>query len=1297
MSANLRNYSLVLLGYLFLNLCFLESSGSTQEELSHSIIINSFGDTIISGRAIPLSDSTFKISSKDIEYKQVNPSYSSLELQQTQVDLSKLEHIDFKPNNVKTVVIDDTVIQQEGLDYVAKGKIKNYTEYKNTPLELYETRENAISDIEFLDIETGLSSSCVRSIMEDSHGNIWLGTKGGVNINTGNELVVFNTANGFISNRVNDIIEDNSGIYWIATDIGICKYDGKSITYFTEKDGLSHAFILDIFEDSNGTIWFGTNGGGLIKYDGKSFVNYTPEMGLSNVVRNIFEDSKGNIWLSSYTNGVLKYDGEIFTHYDASTGLGSNDIMPVFEDSEGRIWFGTWDAGISIFDGENFSRLTKADGLCDDRINDIKADSEGNIWIGTWEGLSKFDGETIINYKEENGLSDNDILKIYCDNSGKIWLGTYQGGVNSINPNGFSNFINPIHHNSNNILSLLEDRRNTLWFGTWNGISKFNGTTFKNYVSDEFSFHYGHSLLEDSEGNIWIGGDNGILAKFTNELFVSFKIHEVVDNRINDLVEDDSGKIWIATQQSGLYSCDEDNITVYSVGKDVIANDIRDLEIDKQGNIWLATRGTGVAKIESGNITYFTEKEGLSSNNVICVLIDSHENIWFGTEDKGISFYDGKHFNNDLIPDIFSGNSIQGLLENKEGDIWVTTTNGVYLLKNNNKNDSFQLIDSYKFNTNDGLSSSSFNERSLIIDNKNRLWLGSIRGVNMLPVSNIVPENETLRLTLTGVETNETIVNYFNLPDEFNKIIKYDSVVPLYNYPVNPIFTYKLDHIKFKFSVIAHQVTPDVKYSYRIKELNTQWSNPSNETFAEYRNLPRGINTFQVRAQRKGKSWSDPVEYIFKVKPPFWLTYWAIVVYALLLFSLISLYVQWRTQRHRKRQTELEGINAELNLAKDQAEESSKLKSAFMLNLSHEIRTPMNGIMGFTELLKQPELTNETIKSYIELIQKSGTRLINTVTDLVEISTIQTKQTSLKMERIDPIKLLSRVCENFQADIEDKGIEFAYPSDHKDDVFISTDSSKLETVFKHIIRNALKYTEEGKISVGFKIEQDKNNGKIKFWIEDTGIGIPENKLNKIFDPFVQADVEDRDALQGSGLGLAIVKEYVQLLGGELELESKEGIGSRFTVVLPGNPEVIYQSDSSLKPNEKTQDVEDPIEILIAEDDELSIDYLIIILKKFPVKIHVAKNGIEAIEKCKSNPNIKIILMDLKMPDMNGFEATAKIRQFNRDILIVAQTAYAMVGDREKAIKAGCDDYLTKPLKREIFVQKMTRYLRILQE
>jgi PAS domain S-box-containing protein len=383
----------------------------------------------------------------------------------------------------------------------------------------------------------------------------------------------------------------------------------------------------------------------------------------------------------------------------------------------------------------------------------------------------------------------------------------------------------------------------------------------------------------------------------------------------------------------------------------------------------------------------------------------------------------------------------------------------------------------------------------------------------------------------------------------------------------------------------------------------------------------------------------------------------------------------------------------DLLAAKEKAEESDRLKSAFLANMSHEIRTPMNGILGFAELLNEPDLTGTEQQKCIDMIGKSGKRMLNIINDIIDISKIESGLMAADIKEAMINEQTEYIYTFFKPEVEAKGIKFSLKNTlPQKEAIIKTDREKLYAILTNLVKNAIKYTKEGAIEFGYHLKKYNESVELEFYVKDTGIGIPKDRQEAIFERFIQADIADKMAYQGAGLGLAITKAYIEMLGGRIWVESEEGKGSTFYFTLPFTTvsAVETTADKELLPDSNTDNVR-KLKILIAEDDEVSEMVISSFIKSFIKKVLKAKTGVEAVEICRENPDIDLVLMDIRMPEMSGYEATNQIRQFNKEVVIIAQTAYGLTGESEKAIKAGCTDYIAKPINKNELVEMLQKY------
>ncbi|WP_423126445.1 hybrid sensor histidine kinase/response regulator [Gaoshiqia sp. Z1-71] len=384
----------------------------------------------------------------------------------------------------------------------------------------------------------------------------------------------------------------------------------------------------------------------------------------------------------------------------------------------------------------------------------------------------------------------------------------------------------------------------------------------------------------------------------------------------------------------------------------------------------------------------------------------------------------------------------------------------------------------------------------------------------------------------------------------------------------------------------------------------------------------------------------------------------------------------------------------ELIRAKEKAEEGDRLKSAFLANMSHEIRTPMNGILGFTELLKTLKLNGEEQQTYIGIIEKSGTRMLNIINDIINISKIESRQIEVSVSETNINEQVEYIYHFFRLEAKQKKLHISYKNAlQRNEAFIKTDREKVYAVLTNLVKNAIKFTQTGSIELGYL----KKDRFLEFYVKDSGPGIPDEQKEIIFERFRRGNETLTRNHEGAGLGLSISKAYVEMLGGRIWVENNaekntNTSGSTFFFTIPAHPvNKTNQITPVAPPDQSAKNGTGKLTILIIEDDETSEMLINKMIEGFAWKILKATTGVEAVEICRKNPDIDLVLMDINVPEMDGYVATRNIRKFNKEVIIIAQTGYALAGDREKSIAAGCNNYISKPIDRVDLRKMITSY------
>ncbi len=834
----------------------------------------------------------------------------------------------------------DTI--KTGVPIPTKGKVVTAIQPQFTPALPPRFKDAAINNLHYLDVDQGMSSSYVRSILEDKSGNLWFGTAGGgVSRYDGESFTHYTEKEGLSNNVVWSILEDKSGNLWFGTiGGGVSRYDGESFTHYTEKEGLSNNSVRSILEDKSGNLWFATAGGGVSRYDGESFTHYTEKEGLSNnVVWSILEDKSGNLWFGTAGGGVSRYDGESFTHYAEKEGL-SNVVVSILEDKSGNLWFGTNGGGVSRYDGESFTHYTEKEGLSNNIVWSILEDKSGKLWFATaGGGVNRYDGESFTHYTKKEGLS-NIVFSILEDKSGNLWFGTYGGGVSRYDGESFTHYTEKEGLSNVVVLSVLEDKSGNLWFGTYaGGVSRYDGESFTHYTEKEgLSNNVVMSILEDKSGNLWFGTNEGGVSRYDGESFTHFTEKEgLSNNSVWSILEDKTGNLWFGTYGGGVSRYDGESFTHFTE-KEGLSNVVVSTLKDKSGNLWFGTYGGGVSRYDGESFTHYTEKEGLSNNVVWSILEDKSGNLWFGTNGGGVSRYDGESFTHFTEKEGLSNNSVWSILEDKSGNLWLSTENGlnqfvmvdgIGLQPQNDKKTTRVTYEIARFEKNDGLKGMDFYINSACLDSKNRAWWGSGKSLTTLDLNlhTINPNPPTVYLR--QLDINEQFIDYRNITDSLGNEIGFNGVKTFENYPLNLELPYDKNHLTFHFAAVDWSAPHKIQYSYLMEGLNSNWSKPSHDAKADYRNLPYGTYTFEVRAIGESGEWSEAFEYTFTIHPPWWHTWWARAGYGVLAVLLVFGVVRWRTaklkQRQRELETEVDNATKEIRAQKQEVEKQKEV------------------------------------------------------------------------------------------------------------------------------------------------------------------------------------------------------------------------------------------------------------------------------------------------------------------------------------------------------------------------------------
>ena len=1228
-----------------------------------------------------------------------------------------------------------------------------------------------LNDIKFshLDIEDGLSNNQVNTIMKDRSGFMWFGTMSGLNRFDGYDFKVFRHIAGdptsLSDSYIEDIQEDRLGRLWIKTRKGLNMYDPKTEKFTSHPNMLSKKTPIDpmtvnsILCDENGIFWTAFKGAGLYKiiFDENrdsteiSIIERQPgdtSSLYSNDISDIQTDHSGNIWLV-HSDGMLEklnsrtHEVEYSNNYLSSLYNGKTFSYRLFTDTDNDIWIYAVDdaKGVFYFNGKNkkFIHLnTKSNyKLSTDIIKGgLEEDDNGMIWIGTDHGginmLDKRDFKITYLYHDNTNpfsVSQNVISCINKDNMGTMWVGTFKKGI-SYYRQGIFNFKLFKHSVSdtnslpfNDIHCFEEDHKGNLWIGTnGGGLIYFDRKriTFKRYQHNEndpnsLSSDVIISLELDSKNNLWIGTFYGGLNKFDGKKFTRFTYNNHVNRSIASdkiwlLHEDFKGTLWVGTLGAGLDTLNQETgeFTHFKKtgGNSIHSDFITDIEESQNGDLWIGSSyGIDHYDRKKNKFTHIVtdpdNPNSLSNFNVNCILENSQGNLWVGTRD-GLNFYDKTNSSfkvfrtEDGLPD----NAILTILEDTKGNLWLGTSNGLsyMLLEGTPATRDFR----YRFinyDNQDGLQGREFNFGAAYKTRDGQLFFGGPNGMNVL--------SEEISLNTQVPEVAFTNFQVFNksvkIGQELNGRVLLEKSI---TYTDQVALKHSENIFSIEFAGLDFFQPLKSKYAYMLEGFNNDWLITGGDfRKVTYTNLDPGSYTFKVRASNGEGYWRDEIKSLkIVISPPFWKTPLAFVIYGIFIIGALLLARTILLERERmKHKLELERQESE------RVHELNMIKTRFFTNVSHELRTPLSLIIAPIEKLIKT-IHNRDQQQQMIVMQRNAKRLLNLVNQLLDFRKMEVQKFKLNPCNADIIRFIKETSESFIDLSESNDIQFEIKTSVSQ-LVMSFDQDKMEKIIFNLLSNAFKFTpQNGAITVNidvFNATASKKQLSIK--VMDSGIGIPKDKLDKIFDRFFQNTVQGAMMNPGSGIGLALTKEFVELHGGSIYVNSQPNEGSTFIVTIPvttNHP--IHKSlptSTISKKDGLSNDIfsdKGPIHqvgdqkqvVLLVEDNDDFRFYLKDNLKSNYTIVDVS-NGKDGWEKVLAiNP--KLIVSDIMMPVMDGLELCAKVKGDlrTRHIPVILLSAQAEADDMIRGFETLADDYITKPFNFEILQSRIKNLIAV---
>jgi signal transduction histidine kinase/CheY-like chemotaxis protein/ligand-binding sensor domain-containing protein len=1142
------------------------------------------------------------------------------------------------------------------------------------------------------------------------------------------------------NNFVTSIMEDRNGDIWVGTwGGGVDRFD-MAKRRFIRYGGMIHSdFINTLLEDSKGRIWIGSNDRGLWVYDpgtGKIALltsTATDPGSLSdNDVQTILEDHDHRIWAGTSHGGLNLYDPkthsfQLFEHRDGDTGsLACNTIARLFEDGQRRLWVGMRDGGLDLFDPQHKTfRHFRNDprnpnSLAKNVVLALENDDDGNLWIGTENGgisILEPDLKSFRTYAHDDidntSLTNNSIYAFYRDPQGNMWVGTYDGGVNlfSRSANSFAHYkhsTSPESLSNNFVLDLLEDKDH-LWVGTdGGGLDEMDRRTgkFAHFIhgapdGKSIGGNYVLSLYEDPGGNLWAGTwGNGITVVGKNGKVLRQYKHDDADsnslggNNVYSIIDDREGTVWVATYGEGLSQFNTKTGGFHHYKH--VASDpnspgsdrLHALLSDSNGILWIGTFDGGLDRLDAytGIFTHYIHQPGknsLSNNTVNYIYADSHHNLWICTAD-GLNCLDRKtgHFTLYGIKDGLPSEVIFGILEDNNGKLWVSTNNG--LSRFDPQSAQFK-----NFSVADGLQSNQFKAHACYKSQSGALYFGGVNGFNKFYPDSIRDNPFDPPLLITGFSIFNKAVP---IGDSAHKspLAKDITMTKEITIPYNSSV------ISFEFGSLNYTVPEKKHYAYRLDGFDQGWNDVGTKRTATYTNLDPGTYTFQVKGWDNDGNWSPTLASLsLTVTPPFWQTWWfrlfATILAVGAVVAVFRLRLHTVKMQKKKLEAEVDQRTNQLALSRDEerrarelAEKASRAKSEFMANISHELRTPMNAIIGFTDLVLTTELARSQ-REYLENVHRSGYNLLGIINDILDYSKIEAGKLTIENTAFKLCQLVEQTVDTLAIKAFEKKLELICETDPSLPVQVMGDPGRIQQILVNLLGNAIKFTEKGEVVVSLErgaVIQGSDGRKfqpVELSVKDTGIGIPKEKLDHIFESFTQADSTTTRKYGGTGLGLTIARNLAEMMDGSLWVQSKPGEGSVFTLSLA--LEIVDEMSTvpvAHRPVLKR--------VLVVDDNITNCHLLENIFRYMGVDCTTCTSGpvaLEILDGIRDENLFDLIVTDHQMPIMDGVTLVGKIKETltgRRQPFILMLSSLDKGMCVEDAEQFGIDMFLSKPVK-----------------
>jgi signal transduction histidine kinase/ligand-binding sensor domain-containing protein/CheY-like chemotaxis protein len=1145
----------------------------------------------------------------------------------------------------------------------------------------------------------GLRNLAVRALLQDRMGFIWVGTENGLYRFDGERFIVYTTAQGLPSNFIQSLTEAEDGTLWVGTSGGVITRRNGTWQPLQSVPPIVYG-PQSFASDGKGTVYIASGQGLLAASWGGNFWRLEPVLGVPQTLTESVYFDAGTIWLTSRNALWRLRDGKL-TEYSNSEGLPSSEKWGgIVRDRQGDLYVRSNDSVRVLRRGA--SRFEMVNGLpTRNWSNQLALDSAGNLVIPTDEGLLRPGGEVWASQKE--GLPDDPLCCVIIDRDGTPWIGAAsQGLLLWAGSHAWKSYAEKDGLTNNMVSAIYRDQSGTLWVGTRYGLHRMRGSRFELVSKADWTRQI-RAIRSTPDGTIWVGTFNSGLTAFNPRSGIAHAVGVSQGVMSPEIVGLDiaGGQLWVYTRRgvfvhpltdtSGKRGGGSANwrftrwTSLESFAPETVDKAVYRIQFDREGRLWAATLA-GLFVQENGTWKRFGKKDGMLEDAVAFLTIGQRDHIWIGYgEDIGLSRF--RYSGGRLQIDHFThqnglpSNVVNFLGLGPQG-IWVGSDSGV---------NHFDGSRWRNYDAEDGLVWPDTWFNAFWADPDGVVWIGTTRGLSRFDVPKQPPPPTVApAFALTDIEVNGKSMA---------------ALEPGRSLPPGST-------VKFGLAVLLFDQRQGLRYRYRLVGLDNRWIDV-NQGPAVLPSLSPGHYRFEAEAYHPLRGWvTKPVSVSFNVEPFWWQAIWFRILAFTALAACIIGFWRWRirallaqknalavavgqrTSEIRDEKTTVERQKQQIEQLLAETQRTSKLKDEFLANISHEIRTPLHGVLGMTALALTTSLTEEQ-REYLELAERSARSLLRLLNDILDFSKIEAGKLALHIAPFSLRECVESAAGTMAIVAKQKGLDFrVLLGDDLPDMVIG-DSDRLRQILTNLVSNAVKFTPSGRVHLtSYRAGSEEHPNLVRFSVEDTGIGVPEEKRAIIFEPFRQADGSTTRKFGGTGLGLSICLRLIAQMKGELSLTSEAGRGSTFSFVIP-LPELASPPETRNgfhKPDSEATNMR----VLLVEDNPISLKVGTRLLEREGCSVVAVSNGYDALAQM-NHSEFDLILMDLQMPGMDGIEATRELRRREggkRRSTVVMLSGSATADDRERAKAAGADAYLLKPVQMDELRRVLAEYTAI---